>query len=80
MKNLITSGELQRMFLAEDANTIIRRPNCRKFCLDNDIFSINYDELKKVILRHLKAVIKERKENTTEYRQKVWWGFSIRPF
>lgn len=38
MKNLITSGELQRMFLAEDANTIIRRPNCRKFCLDNDIF------------------------------------------
>lgn len=26
------------------ANTIIRRPNCRKFCLDNDILSINYDD------------------------------------
>lgn len=38
MKNLITSGKLLKMFLAEDANTIIRRPNCRKFCLDNDIF------------------------------------------
>ena len=44
MKNLITSGKLLKMFLAEDANTIIRRPNCRKFCLDNDILSINYDD------------------------------------
>ena len=32
---------------------------------------INYDELEKVILRHLKAVKKERKENTTEYREKA---------
>ena len=32
---------------------------------------INYDELEKVILRHLKAVKKERKENTTEYRQRA---------
>ena len=38
MKRLVTSGELQRMFLAEDERTIITRPNCRKFCLDNDIF------------------------------------------
>ena len=32
---------------------------------------INYDELEKVILRHLKAVKKERKENTTEYRERA---------
>ena len=38
MKRLVTSGELQRLFLAEDERTIITRPNCRKFCLDNDIF------------------------------------------
>ena len=38
MKRLVTSGELQRLFLAEDERTIINRPNCRKFCLDNDIF------------------------------------------
>ena len=38
MKRFVTSGELQRMFLAEDDKTIIRRPNCRKFCLDNDIY------------------------------------------
>lgn len=38
MKRFVTSGELQRMFLAEDEKTIIRRPNCRKFCLDNDIY------------------------------------------
>ena len=37
MRNILTSGEIQRMFL-EDENTIIRRPNIRKFCLDNDIF------------------------------------------
>ena len=38
MKRFVTSGELQRMFHAEDEKTIIRRPNCRKFCLDNDIY------------------------------------------
>lgn len=38
MKRLVTSGELQRLFLSEDERTIITRPNCRKFCLDNDIF------------------------------------------
>ena len=38
MKRFVTSGELQRMFLAEDEKTIIRRPNCRKFCLDNGIY------------------------------------------
>lgn len=38
MKRLVTSGELQGLFLAEDERTIIRRPNCRKFCLDNDIY------------------------------------------
>lgn len=38
MKRFVTSGELQRMFLEEDERTIITRPNCRKFCLDNDIF------------------------------------------
>lgn len=44
MKRLITSGELQRMFLAEDERTIITRPNCRKFCLDNDIFMEIHDK------------------------------------
>lgn len=39
-----------------------------------NMWFINYDELEKVILRHLKAVKKERKENTTEYREKVWWA------
>lgn len=38
MKRLVTSGELQRMFLAEDERTVIRRPNCRKFCLENNIY------------------------------------------
>lgn len=44
MKRLVTSGELQRMFLAEDERTIIRRPNCRQFCLDNDIFMEIHDK------------------------------------
>lgn len=44
MKRLVTSGELQRMFLAEDEKTIITRPNCRKFCLDNDIFMEIHDK------------------------------------
>lgn len=44
MKKLVTSGELQRMFLAEDDKTIINRPNCRKFCLDNDIFMEIHDK------------------------------------
>ena len=38
MKRLVTSGELQRLFLSEDKRTIINRTNCRKFCLDNDIY------------------------------------------
>ena len=38
MKRFVTSGDLQRMFFAEDHKTIIRRQNCRKFCLDNDIY------------------------------------------
>lgn len=37
MECLMTSGQLYRMFLSEDPKTIIRRPNCRKFCLDNNI-------------------------------------------
>ena len=44
MKRFVTSGELQRMFLAEDENTIINRPNCRKFCLDNDIYMEIHDK------------------------------------
>lgn len=44
MKKLVSSGELQRMFLAEDKKTIIRRPNCRKFCLDNKIYMEIHDK------------------------------------
>ena len=44
MKRFVTSGELQRMFLAEDENTIINRPNCRKFCIDNDIYMEIHDK------------------------------------
>ncbi len=38
MKRFITSGELCRLFQEQDEKTILRRPNCRKFCLDNDIY------------------------------------------
>ena len=37
MNTLISSGELMRMFLNADPNTIIRRPNLRRFAHDNDI-------------------------------------------
>ena len=38
MQRLMTSGQLYRKFIAEDPKTILRRPNCRKFCRDNDIY------------------------------------------
>ena len=48
-------------------------------CFHGNTWFINYDELEKVILRHLKAVKKkERKENTTEYRERA--NQSVRPF
>ncbi len=37
MNSLISSGELMRMFLSADPNTIIRRPNLRRFTHDNGI-------------------------------------------
>ena len=37
MNTLISSGELMRMFLNANPDTIIRRPNLRRFAHDNDI-------------------------------------------
>ena len=37
MNTLISSGDLMRMFLERDPNSIIRRPNLRRFARDNDI-------------------------------------------
>ena len=37
MNTLISSGELMRMFLNADPDTIIRRPNLRRFTHDNSI-------------------------------------------
>ena len=37
MNTLISSGDLMRMFLESDPNSIIRRPNLRRFARDNDI-------------------------------------------
>ena len=37
MNTLISSGELMRIFLNADRDTIIRRPNLRRFAHDNDI-------------------------------------------
>ena len=61
MKRLVTSGELQRMFLAEDERTIIRRPNCRKFCLDNDIFMEIHEKAWLIEIKPFMAKINPRK-------------------
>ena len=37
-KRLYSSGDIYRLFKENDEHTIIRRPNCRQFCLDNNIF------------------------------------------
>ena len=37
MNTLISSGELMRMFLNADPNTIIRRPNVRRFAQENGV-------------------------------------------
>ena len=37
MRDLISSGDLMCLFLEGDPNTIIRRPNVRRFARDNDI-------------------------------------------
>ena len=61
MKRLVTSGELQRMFLAEDERTIITRPNCRKFCLDNDIFMEIHEKAWLIEINPFMAKINPRK-------------------
>ena len=61
MKRLVTSGELQRMFLAEDERTIIRRPNCRQFCLDNDIFMEIHDKAWLIEIKPFMAKLNPRK-------------------
>ena len=61
MKRLVTSGELQRMFLAEDKKTIIRRPNCRQFCLDNDIFMEIHDKAWLIEIKPFMAKLNPRK-------------------
>ena len=61
MKRLVTSGELQRMFLAEDERTIITRPNCRKFCLDNDIFMEIHEKAWLIEIKPFMAKINPRK-------------------
>lgn len=61
MKRLVTSGELQRMFLAEDEKTIIRRPNCRQFCLDNDIFMEIHDKVWLIEIKPFMAKLNPRK-------------------
>ena len=154
MRDLISLGDLMRLFLESDPNSIIRRPNLRRFARDNDIryiitdgkwlidykqffkkinprrisepakmprlrclrdcvtqfnndypnrkidkatvskyiksktvtryfhgntWFINYDELEKVILRHLKA-IKKRKKKIQLNIDKGLVGLPIRPF
>ena len=37
MRDLISSGDLMRMFLEGDPNTIIRRPNVRRFAQENGV-------------------------------------------
>ena len=61
MKRHVTSGELQRMFLAEDERTIITRPNCRKFCLDNDIFMEIHEKAWLIEIKPFMAKINPRK-------------------
>ena len=61
MKRLVTSGELQRMFLAEDERTIITRPNCRKFCLDNNIFMEIHEKAWLIEIKPFMAKINPRK-------------------
>lgn len=36
-KELVTSGDIMRMFMEQDPKTILRRPNIRRFVIDNDI-------------------------------------------
>ena len=61
MKRLVTSGELQRMFLSEDERTIITRPNCRKFCLDNNIFMEIHEKAWLIEIKPFMAKINPRK-------------------
>ena len=81
LKFFMTSGELQRMFLAEDEKTIIRRPNCRKFCLDNDIYMeihekawlIDYkDFMEKVNPKKLKKHYKQPKIRALTECVTIW--------
>lgn len=37
MRDLIPSGDLMRLFLKGDTNTIIRRPNIRRFAQENGV-------------------------------------------
>ena len=37
MRDLISSGDLMRLFLEGDPNTIIRRPNVRRFAQENGV-------------------------------------------
>ena len=37
MRDLISSGDLMRLFLESDPNTIIRRPNVRRFAQENGV-------------------------------------------
>ena len=43
MERLATSGEIYRLFLAEDEKTIIRKPNLRYFARDNGVEHCVYD-------------------------------------
>lgn len=36
-KELVTSGDIMRMFMEQDPKTILRRPNIRRFVTDNNI-------------------------------------------
>ena len=44
MERLATSGEIYRLFLAEDEKTIIRKPNLRYFARDNGVEHYVYEK------------------------------------
>ena len=44
MERLATSGEIYRLFLAEDEKTIVRKPNLRYFARDNGVEHYVYEK------------------------------------
>ena len=62
MNKLVTSGDIERLFLEQDAGTIIRRPSLRRFAQENGVESYVFEKAWLITVRQFMEAVTPKGE------------------